>query len=79
MAYCAGVKQKEGMMATVCLEKRGDFYMAFHQDARDIYQSLPDVVLLKSGGADAVSVPAHDLERTVSTLNNNGISVKIRC
>lgn len=64
-------------MLTVHLEKRGDFYMAFHQDARDIKGALSDIVLTKSGGASCVGIPAHALESHVADLNERGISVKI--
>lgn len=74
-------------MLTVCMEKRGDFYMAWHQDARDIRSALADtpigtvapgfVVLRKSGGVDTIGILAHDLEDAVSKLNVKGISVKI--
>ncbi len=64
-------------MLTVNMEKRGDFYFSWHQDARDIAAALGDVVVTKSGGADTVGIPAHDLEPTLSDLNGKGISVKI--
>lgn len=64
-------------MTTVHIEKRGDFYMAWHTDAREIHAALGDIVIQKSGGADTIGIPAHDLERTVSALNEKGFSVKI--
>lgn len=64
-------------MLTVHIEKRGDFYMAFHQDARDIKHAIGDITLIKSNGADAIGIPAHALEQHVDELNRKGISVKI--
>ena len=64
-------------MLTVNIEKRGDFYMAWHKDAQDIKSALKDVTLMKSGGADTIGIPAHALEQHVSDLNALGISVKI--
>ena len=64
-------------MLTVNLEKRGDYYMAWHQDARDIRDVLGDVVLMKSGGADTIGIPAHALDEHVVALNQAGVTVKI--
>lgn len=64
-------------MKTVHMEKRGDFYMSWHQDARDIAAALGDIVVTKSGGADTVGIPAHGLEEVLAALNELGISVKI--
>lgn len=64
-------------MKTVNLEKRGDYYDAWHQDARDIQAALGDIVLLKCGGADMIGIPAHGLEQHIADLNGKRISVKI--
>jgi len=64
-------------MLTVNIEKRGDFYMAWHEDARDIKKALGDIVLTTVGGADTIGIPAHALESHVAALNAAGISVKI--
>jgi DNA mismatch repair ATPase MutS len=60
----------------VFMEKRGDFYMSWHEDARDIAKAL-GLVVTKSGGADTVGIPAHALDERVTSLNKLGISVKI--
>lgn len=64
-------------MATVNIEKHGDFYRAWHTDAREIYAALGDVVMQKLGGADTIGIPAHNLESAVCELNRKGFNVKI--
>jgi hypothetical protein len=48
------VGRRREKMLTVNIEKRGDFYMAWHKDAQDIKSALKDVTLMKSGGADTI-------------------------
>lgn len=60
-------------MLTVNLEKRGDHYVAFNEDARNICEAISDVV------SSYVGIPARSLEAAISELNEAGISVKINC
>lgn len=59
------------------LERRGEYYMAWHQDARDIKEVVPNRTLFKTAGADTIGIPVHLLEEIVHVLNKAGISVKI--
>lgn len=63
------------MMPTIHFDLRGDYYHAFHQDARDVAVVL-NMTVTKVGGAEAVGVPKHMIQNAIEGLNNAGYAVK---
>lgn len=63
------------MLPTIHFDLRGDYYNAFHQDARDA-ASVLEMTLVKLGGADVIGVPKHMIQCAIESLNDAGFAVK---
>ena len=64
------------MLANIIhFDLRGDFYIAFHQDARDA-ANLLELAIVELGGAESIGIPRHGIEGAISTLTEKGFAVK---
>lgn len=64
-------------MTTIHLNRRGDYYNAYHQDATDLSDILGDVALTVLGGAKVAAIPRHALLDVLDVVTAAGHSVKI--